>query len=95
MHVHGALDIIMPGHTCCNQFKVTIDTCFFNTQPSGNTWFTPVHTLVNINGSVVDVDVDKLALCMDMQGRIPLMKQLTDGCSQSSVHTLFTDGDTW
>ena len=23
------------------------------------------------------------------------MKQLTDGCSQSSVHTLFTDGDTW
>ena len=28
MHVHGALDIIVPGHTCCNQFKVTIDTCF-------------------------------------------------------------------
>ena len=82
----------MHGHTCCNQFKETIDT-FFNTQPSGNTWFTPVHTLVNINGSVVDVD--KLALCMDIQGRIPLKKQLTDGCSQSSVHTLFTDGDTW
>ena len=66
---------------------------FFNTQPSANTWFTPVHTLVNINGSVVDVDVDKLALCMDMQGRIPLMKQLTYGCSQSIVHTLFTHGD--
>ena len=63
---------------------------FFNTQPSGNTWFTPVHTLVNINGSVVDVDVDKLALCMDMHKAIPLMKQLTDGSSQSSVHTLFT-----
>ena len=58
MHVHGALDIIVPGHTCCNQFKVTIDT-FFNTQPSGNTWFTPVHTLVNASGSVVNENVDK------------------------------------
>ena len=52
---------------------------FFNTQPSGNTWFTPVHTLVNIYGSVVDVDVDKLALCMDMQCRIPFE---TKECSQ-------------
>ena len=68
---------------------------FFNTQPSGNTWFTPVHTLVNIYASVVDVDVDKLALYMDMQCRIPLKKQLVDECSHSSVNTLFTYGDTW
>ena len=39
MHVHGALDIIVPGHTCCNQFKVTIDTCFL------------IHSLVVTHGS--------------------------------------------
>ena len=33
---------------------------------------------------------------MDMQGTMPLKKQLTDACSHSSVHTaVFTDGDTW
>ena len=33
---------------------------------------------------------------MDMQGRIPLMKQLTDGCSHSSVHSrVFREGDTY
>ena len=47
------------------------------------------------SGSVVDVDVDKLALCMDIQGTMHVKKQFTDGCSHSSVHTLFTDGDTW
>ena len=54
----------------------------------GDTWW-------YASGSVVDVDVHKLALCMDMQGTMHLKKQLVDGCSQSSVHTLFTDGDTW
>ena len=68
---------------------------FFNTQPSGNIWFTPVHTLVNISGSVVDVDVDKLALCMDMQGIMHVKKQFTDGCSHSSVHTIFREGNIW
>ena len=47
---------------------------FFNTQPSGNTWFTPVHTLVNASGIVVHVYVDKLALCMDMKGTMHLKK---------------------
>ena len=70
MHVHGALDIIVPGHTCCIQFKVTIDTCFLIHSLVVRHWFTPVHTLVNINGSVVDVDVDKIALCMDIHGTI-------------------------
>ena len=32
---------------------------------------------------------------MDMQGTMDLKKQLVDACSHSSVHTLFTDGDTW
>ena len=32
---------------------------------------------------------------MDMQGTMPLKKQFTDGCSQSSVHTLFTHVGTW
>ena len=55
-----------------------------------------VHTMFTYaSGSVVHVDVDKLALCMDMQGEMDLKKQLTDACSHSSVHTLFTDGDTW
>ena len=54
----------------------------------GDTWW-------YASGSVVDVDVDKLALYMDMQGRMPLKKQLVDGCPHKSVHTLFTDGDTW
>ena len=61
---------------------------------SVHTLFTPVHTLVNISGSVVDVDVDKLALCMHIQGTMHVKKQFTDGCSHSSVHTLFTHGDT-
>ena len=38
------------------------------------------------SGSVVDVDVDKLALCMDIQGTVHLKKQFTDACSHSSVH---------
>ena len=60
-----------------------------------------VHTVVftycshMVSGSVVHVDVDKVGLCMDMQGTMPLKKQFTDACSQSSVHTMFTDGDTW
>ena len=32
---------------------------------------------------------------MDMQGEMDLKKQFTDACSHSSVHTQFTDGDTW
>ena len=51
--------------------------------------------LVHVNIQVSLVDVDKLALCMDMHGTMDLKKQFTDGCSHSSVHTLFTDGDTW
>ena len=43
----------------------------------------------------VHVHVDKLALCMDMQGTMHLNKQFTDSCSHSTVHTLFTHGDTW
>ena len=31
---------------------------------------------------------------MDMQGTMHLKKIFTDACSQSSVHTMFTDGDT-
>ena len=54
----------------------------------GDTWW-------YASGSVVDVDVDKLALYMDIQGTMDLKKQLVDGCWHSSVHTLFTDGDTW
>ena len=42
------------------------------------------------SGSVVDVYVDKLALCMDMKGTVHLKKIFTDGCSHSSVHTMFT-----
>ena len=48
-----------------------------------------------VSGSVVHVEVDKNKLCMDMQGTMDLKKQFTDGCSQSSVHTLFTDVGTW
>ena len=55
----------------------------------GDTWW-------YASGSVVDVDVDKLALYMHIQGTMHLKKQFTDACSHSSVHTaLFTDGDTW
>ena len=55
----------------------------------GNIWW-------YASGSVVDVDVDKLALYMDIQGTMHLKKQLVDACSHSSVHTVeFTDGDTW
>ena len=32
---------------------------------------------------------------MDIQGTMDLKKQFKDGCSHNSVHTLFTDGDTW
>ena len=32
---------------------------------------------------------------MDMQGTMHLKKQLTDACSHSSVHTMFTYGETW
>ena len=50
-----------------------------------------VHTMFTYaSGSVVHVDVDKLALCMHMQSTIPLKEQLTDACSHSSVHTLLT-----
>ena len=49
-----------------------------------------VHTLFKdvgtckwyVSGSVVHVHVDKLALCMDMQGTMHLKKQFTDACSQ-------------
>ena len=58
-----------------------------------HTLFTDDDTWWYASGNILHVDVDKLALCMNMQGRIPLMKQLTDGCSHSSVHTLFTHGD--
>ena len=52
--------------------------------------------LVHVNIQVSLVYVDKLALCMDMQGEMDLKKKLTDGCLHSSVHTaVFTDGDTW
>ena len=57
--------------------------------------FTDGETWSYASGSVVHVDVDKLALCMDMQGEMDLKKQFTDACSHSSVHTLFTDGDKW
>ena len=57
--------------------------------------FTHGDTWSYASGSVVHVDVDKLALCMDMQGTMHLKKQFTDACSHSSVHILFTDGDTW
>ena len=30
---------------------------------------------------------------MHMQGTMHVKKQFTDGCSHSSVHTLFTHGD--
>ena len=33
--------------------------------------------------AVLHVDVDKLALCMDMQGTMPLKKQFTDACSHT------------
>ena len=33
------------------------------------------------SGSIVDVDVDKHALSMDMQGTMDLKKQVTDACS--------------
>ena len=50
-----------------------------------------VHTMFTYaSGSVVDVDVKKVALCMDTQGEMDLKKQLTDACSHSSVHTLLT-----
>ena len=32
---------------------------------------------------------------MDMKGTVHLKKQLVNACSHSSVHTLFTDDDTW
>ena len=47
------------------------------------------------SGSVVHVDVDKLALCMDIHGTMHLKKQFTDACSQMHVHTMFTDVGTW
>ena len=58
--------------------------------------FTDVGTWSYASGSVVHVHVDKLALCMDMQGTMHLKKQFTDACSHNSVHTaVFTDGETW
>ena len=44
--------------------------------------FTDVGTWSYASGSVVHVDVDKLALCMDMQGEMDLKKQFTDASSQ-------------
>ena len=41
------------------------------------------------------VNVHDNKLCMDMHGTMDLKKQLTDGCSHSSVHILFTDVGTW
>ena len=57
--------------------------------------FTDGETWSYASGSVVHVYVDKLALCMDMQGEMDLKKQFTNASSHSSVRTLFTDGDTW
>ena len=53
---------------------------FFNTQPSGNTWFTPVHRLLNINGSVVHVHLHRLTFYMDIQGTIYIMNQFKHTC---------------
>ena len=50
-----------------------------------------VHTMFTYaSGSVVHVDIDKLALCMHMKSTVHLKKQFTHTCSHSSVHTLFT-----
>ena len=68
-----------------------VDAC---SHSSVHTLFTDGDTWWYASGSVVDVDVHKLALCMDMQGTMHVKKQFTDGCSHSSVHTLFTHGDT-
>ena len=56
--------------------------------------FTDGDTWSYASGSVVHVDVDKLALCMDMHGTMHLKKQFTDASSHNSVHTMFTHGDT-
>ena len=61
---------------------------------SVHTMFTDGDTWWHASGSVVDVDVDKLALYMHIQGTMHLKKQLVDGCSHI-VHTLFTYDDTW
>ena len=66
----------MHGHAGYNAFKETIPRCMFTVV------FTDVGTWSYASGSVVHVDVDKLALCMDMQGTMHLKKQLTDACSQ-------------
>ena len=43
--------------------------------------------LVHLNIQVSLLYVDKVALCMNMQGEMDLKKQFTDASSQSSVHT--------
>ena len=49
------------------------------------------------SGSVVDVDVDKLALYMDMQGTMYLKFKHIHRCmfTHASVHTMFRDGNIW
>ena len=66
-------------------------TVHLNKQFTDGCSHSSVHTMFTYaSGSVVHVDVDKLALCMDMKGTVHLKKQFTDACSHSTVHTLFT-----
>ena len=83
----------MHAHTGYNAFKKQFtDAC---SHRSVHTLFTHGDTCSYASDSILHVDVDKLALCMDMQGTMHLKKQFTDACSHSSVDTLFTHGDTW
>ena len=82
MDMHGTMDLKKQLVDGCSH--ISFHTMF----REGKIWW-------YASGSVVDVDVDKLALYMHIQGTMHLKKQLVDGCSHSSVHTVFTYGDTW